>query len=250
LIETSAPLIARQRERLVDAPMTATWAADLTELPDDRPIILIANELLDCLPIRQLTRTPQGLAERVVGLDEKGELGFGLIPLTNERATNERAPAHARVGEIFEVSPAQTAFAEDLGARIVAQGGAALLIDYGRDRAEPGDTLQALLRHRKVDPLAEPGAADLTAHADFPAVLRAAREGGAQTALVGQGDFLRRLGIETRARALSRARPDRAETIARQLARLTDADQMGVLFKAACLFAPAQPIPPGFEDPR
>ena len=245
LIETSAPLIAAQRARLDGAPLTPTWAAGLSDLPDDAPILLIANEFLDCLPVRQFVRTAEGVAERGVGLDLDGNLSFGLTPLPGEHL-----PEGAPLGAIIEASPAQLDFAGDLGARIAAQGGAALLIDYGRDQGGVGDTLQALHRHRKVDPLADPGGADLTVHADFPGVLRAAHARGAATAILDQGMFLRRLGIAQRAEALSRARPDRAETIARQLGRLVDPDQMGSLFKAACLFAPGDPPPPGFEEPQ
>ncbi|HEX4181036.1 MAG TPA: SAM-dependent methyltransferase [Caulobacteraceae bacterium] len=244
LVETSAPLIAAQRTRLKQAGVEPRWAASLAELPSDAPIILVANEFLDCLPVRQFVRTADGVAERAVGLGPAGELRFGLVPLPGETL-----PEGAPIGAVVEVAAAQTDFAAELATRIVRQGGAGLLIDYGRDQPGTGDTLQALSRHRKVDPLAEPGAADLTVHADFPGVLAAARARGASTAILGQGEFLRRLGVEVRARALARAKPERADAIARQLARLIDADQMGELFKAACLFAPGQPTPPGFESP-
>jgi SAM-dependent MidA family methyltransferase len=242
LIETSAPLLALQQERLADAALPPVWTENLAGLPADAPIILLANEFLDCLPVRQFVRTAEGVAERAVGLGPAGELAFGLTPLPGEQL-----PADAPLGAVIEVSTAQLDFAGELAARIVAQGGAALLIDYGRDRAATGDTLQALCRHRKVDPLADPGGADLTAHADFPGVLRAAEARGAASDILDQGEFLRRLGIEARAQALARARPDRAEAIARQLARLVDDDQMGRLFKAACLYGADQPPPPGFE---
>lgn len=239
LIEPSAPLRALQGERLTDA--TPRWAASLAELPADAPLLLVANELLDCLPARQFQRTPRGWAERVVGLDERSELTFGLRP-----TALADAPAEAPIGTVIERSPAQKAFAAELAERIVGQGGAALLVDYGRASPEPGDTLQALKGHRKVCPLAAPGEADLTVHADFPAVLAAARAAGASAALLSQGEFLRRLGIEARAAALRRARPDRADVIARQLERLVAPDQMGELFKAAAIWSGR--APPAFED--
>jgi SAM-dependent MidA family methyltransferase len=241
LLEASAPLRAVQAERLAGA--APRWAGSLAELPPDAPLLLIANELLDCLPARQFQRTPRGWAERVVGLDAAGALAFGLRP-----AALPDAPADAPLGAVVERSAAQEAFAAELGGRLVAQGGAALLIDYGRDAPGPGDTLQALQGHAKVCPLAAPGEADLTVHADFPAVLAAARGAGASAALVSQGEFLRRLGVETRAAALQRARPARADVVARQLARLTAPGQMGELFKAAAIWT-GQP-PPAFEaDP-
>jgi NADH dehydrogenase [ubiquinone] 1 alpha subcomplex assembly factor 7 len=243
LVETSEPLMRRQREQLKDAPLTPRWAPRLADLPDGAPMILIANELLDCLPARQFVRSMEGWAERRVGLDEAGELTFGLTPGADELAPNLDAPD----GSVMEISAAQASLGGEIGARIVATGGAALLIDYGRDRFDFGNTLQALSRHQKVDLLAAPGEADLTVHADFPAVIAAAQAEGAMAAILTQGDFLRRLGIEARAAALSRARPDKAPAITRQLARLTDRDQMGELFKAACLYASNQPSPPGFE---
>ena len=238
LIEPSAPLRALQAGRLAGA--APRWADSLAELPGDAPLLLIANELLDCLPARQFQRTSRGWAERVVGLDERGELAFGLRP-----ATLPDAPGDTPVGTVVERSPAQAAFAAELADRLVAHGGAALLVDYGRAEPGPGDTLQALTRHSKVCPLAAPGEADLTIHADFPAVLAVARAAGAQAALLTQGELLRRLGIETRAAALRHVRPDRADTIGRQLERLTHADQMGELFKAAAIWA--GPAPPAFE---
>jgi SAM-dependent MidA family methyltransferase len=132
---------------------------------------------------------------------------------------------------------------------VSADGGAALLIDYGRAEPGFGDTLQALRRHRKVDPLDDPGGADLTTHADFPAVLAAARAQGAQTAILNQATFLANLGIGARAETLLRARPDRSATLGRQLHRLIGADEMGELFKAACIHAPGW-APPAFEDCR
>ena len=242
LIETSAPLRAAQTTRLCGAALAPNWADNLAELPEDAPILLVANEFLDCLPVRQLVRTPEGVAERAVGLDAAGELSFGLTPLPGERL-----PEDLPLGAVMEVSAAQTDFTAALARRLLAQGGAALLIDYGRDRADVGDTLQALRRHQKVHPLDEPGSADLTVHADFPAVLRTAQAAGLRAAILNQGDFLRRLGVVERAEALSRARPDRAASLARQLARLIDDDQMGTLFKAACLYTATPSPPPGFE---
>ncbi|HEY1425772.1 MAG TPA: SAM-dependent methyltransferase [Caulobacteraceae bacterium] len=238
LIEPSAPLRARQAERLADA--APRWAASLSELPADAPLLLVANELLDCLPARQFQMTPRGWAERVVGLDERGRLAFGLRP-----AALADAPEDAPLGAVIERSPAQEAFAAQLAERLVEQGGVALLIDYGPAEPALGDTLQALKGHAKVCPLAAPGEADLTVHADFPAVLGAARGAGASSALQTQGEFLCWLGIETRAAALQRARPDRAEVIARQLERLVARGQMGELFKAAAIWAGA--APPAFE---
>ena len=243
LVEPSAPLRARQAEALAGAAPALTWTDSLAGLPDDAPLILIANEVLDCLPARQFVRAEQGWAERLVGLGDHGELAFGLA-----RRPLDQALPEAELGAMVEVSAAQESFAAELASRVARQGGAALLIDYGRAEPGFGDTLQALKGHEKLPPLSTPGEADLTVHADFPAVLAAARAEGATAALATQRELLLRLGITERAGALARARPDQGDKIFRQLDRLIGEDQMGELFKAACLHAPGL-VPPGFESP-
>ena len=274
LIEVSPPLRALQAARLAAAPLTPRWADRLDAVPTGAPMILVANEVLDCLPARQFVHTETGWAERVVGLDEQGDLAFGLRGLSpppgggggraatgggSRTATEITSPSgpsgHLPLwgedlphGQILESSPAQEALGAEIGHRVATDGGAALLIDYGRDAPGPGDTLQAMQGHQKVNPLHAPGQADLTVWADFPAVLAAARQAGAQTGpILSQAAFLAGLGIETRAQALAAARPDHADRIARQLDRLTGEAQMGHLFKAVCLSAPGL-SPPLFED--
>lgn len=253
LVEVSPPLRALQARRLAEATPAPRWAERLEDVPAGAPLLLIANEVLDCLPARQFVRTQGGWAERMVGLDEAGRLAFGLkslgpSPSVARGATPPPEGEDLEPGTVVESSPAQAALGSEIGHRVARDGGAALLIDYGRDAPGPGDTLQALRAHTKVPPLAEPGRADLTVWADFPAVLEAAVEAGARTGpILRQGDFLQGLGIEARAQALSLARPDRAETVARQLDRLTGAAQMGELFKVVCIHQPGL-APPLFED--
>jgi SAM-dependent MidA family methyltransferase len=250
LVEPSAPLRALQAAQL--AGVQVHWADRLDEVPGSAPLLLIANEVLDCLPARQFVRTDAGWTERRVGLDAAGELTFGLAPTPGGFEPPPFA-AEAPVGAILELSSAQTALAEEIAARVVEDGGAALLIDYGRDGLGFGDTLQALTRHTKVSPLATPGQADLTVHADFPAVAAAARQAGAATTpIVRQADFLRALGIDQRADALmaaaeAKGRADQAEVIARQHARLMDPDQMGTLFKVLAIHQKGLVVA-GFED--
>jgi SAM-dependent MidA family methyltransferase len=239
LVETSGPLRAVQQRRLGDG---VHWAASLAEVPEGAPTLLIANELLDCLPARQFVRTAIGWAEQLVGLDAEGRLAFALNP-TPAAGLLPDAPE----GAVYEQSAAQEALGAELGQRLVRDGGAALLIDYGHAAPGFGDTLQALRRHLKLDPLASPGEADLTVHADFPAVMAAARREGAEAAILTQGQFLARMGIGLRAEALVEARPDKAPMIGRQLNRLVAADQMGELFKACCLHSPGW-TPPAFEE--
>ncbi|OYX04407.1 MAG: SAM-dependent methyltransferase, partial [Caulobacter vibrioides] len=261
---------AKQAARLGEGPR---WVSRLDEIPGGAPIILVANELLDCLPARQFIRTRTGWAERVIGLDADGALAFGMRAINPpprgggvrvaDGGGNPLGPAPSpsgpsdhlpRWGEdleagcVVESSPAQAALASDIAHRLVTDGGAALLIDYGRAKVEPGDTLQAVRNHQKVDPLETAGLADLTVWADFPSVVTAAREAGAKAGpILTQSAFLVALGIVQRAEALAARQPDRADQIGRQLDRLIGEAQMGELFKVACLCAPDL-SPPLFED--
>jgi NADH dehydrogenase [ubiquinone] 1 alpha subcomplex assembly factor 7 len=236
LVERSRPL----REVQAAAVAGARWADRLDEVPGGGATVIVANEFLDCLPIRQAIARQGGWRERRVGLADDGSLAFVEGPTWGDYSPPERACRD----EVWEWSDALKAFGAEVGARLTADPGAALFVDYGRDLAGPGDTLQALRGHAKESALAGPGLADLTAHVDFPAFAAAARDVGATVSPIEtQGGFLRRLGIEHRATALKRASPGKAATIDRQLHRLTASDVMGALFKVLVATSPGLAAP-------
>jgi NADH dehydrogenase [ubiquinone] 1 alpha subcomplex assembly factor 7 len=240
-VEVSPPLRAKQ------GSLSATWHGRIEDAPDGA-MLMIANEFLDCLPIRQFVRTGDGWRERLVGAGEGEALAFGLAPTPLPGDSLIPAPLrNAPEGSVAEIAPALPAFVAHIAERLHTHRGRALFVDYGEAHTRAGDTLQAVRQHVKVQPLDDPGAADLTAHVDFAALAGLARAEGLSVAgPTAQGDWLRALGIETRAAALVRAHPERAGTIARQLRRLTHADEMGALFQAICLSSPGLPAPAGF----
>jgi NADH dehydrogenase [ubiquinone] 1 alpha subcomplex assembly factor 7 len=235
LVETSAPLRAAQAERIANAQ----WAERIEQIAPG-PTLLVANEFLDCLPIRQFVRTKQGWHEKLVGVNAQDDLTFGLsAPITAPESEDE-------IGTVREIAPGLESVVYEIERRLKAAPGRALFIDYGYARPEGADTLQALEKHQKVDPLEAPGEADLTAHVDFGALARVGAASGLQVhGPVTQGAFLAALGIDFRAESLARANPDRKERIAREHARLTEQDQMGA-FLVLCLSSPDLPPPAGF----
>src|SRR5271169_3749636 len=245
LVETSPALAAMQHELLVDSGVAVSWAQTLREVPDG-PAIVIGNEFLDALPVRQFERVKGQWRERLVGVNGDGVLAFDVADRPEPYIR-----ANAANGEILEVNPSGHRLMFELGARLVKQGGAALLIDYGHAITGYGDTLQALRAHRYVDPLAAPGDCDLTAHVDFAAMARSASATGAAVyGPIDQGDFLRSIGIDLRTKALAeRASPDRAEEFQRAHARLVGKNQgeMGALFKAMAIADRKLRAPPGFQ---
>jgi NADH dehydrogenase [ubiquinone] 1 alpha subcomplex assembly factor 7 len=250
LVERSPVLRDAQRAALADAP--ARWHDRIDGLPDG-PLILIANEFLDALPIRQLVRGATGWHERRVTLAGDGaSLVFALDPTPSvDAAALVPAPlAEAPPGSLFETRPAALALGAALGARLAAQGGAALVVDYGHCPSACGDTLQALRRHRRHDALTEPGEADLTAHVDFAAFADAAIAAGARAwGPVPQGAFLASLGMAERAaRLLAQAEPAQIASIESGCRRLLDPAEMGTLFKVLALADPSLPAPAGLTE--
>jgi NADH dehydrogenase [ubiquinone] 1 alpha subcomplex assembly factor 7 len=237
LVETSLALRARQAAVLRDA--APVWHDDLSDLPADAPLLLVANEFLDALPIHQYVRGAGAWSERMVTVE-----GDAFVFAPGPAADIEAPPASD--GDIFEIGRAARMVSAEIGGKLAAQGGAALLIDYGHDHTAVGDTLQAVRKHAYAPVLEAPGEADLTAHVDFQAVAEAAAPARAQP-IVTQGRFLRCLGIELRAERLCRAQPDKAEDIVRACRRLIHASEMGTLFKVICLTHPDLPPPPGFS---
>lgn len=222
LVETSPVLRAAQAERL-----RADWYERVEDLPDDLPLIVVANEFFDALPVRQFDGNG----------GERG-VGPGFVPVT--------LPAPGVVaGEVCEAGTAISAY---LGDRLRARGGAVLVVDYGYAGAVAGDSLQALRHHAVADPFAQPGESDLTTHVDFTA-LGAAAGDVRVSGPVTQGVWLARLGIEARARQLQAgASPAAAAKVAAALVRLTAPAQMGSLFKVMALSAQDWPVPAGFGE--
>ena len=245
LVEINPQLRARQAEALAIA--RPTWHDSLDLLPAG-PAIVIANEFLDALSFEQFVRAADGWHRRCVGLAADGTLAFVIGPPVPDPPLE---PAHAQApdGAIVEISPAGRALVARLARRLASQGGAALLIDYGAPASGTGDTLQAVRQHQMVGALEMPGESDLTAHVDFAAMARAAREAGAAAhGPVTQGLFLNRLGIAARAAVLLRtASPRQRAEIGAACERLIGDAQMGTLFQVLAITARTAPTPPGFD---
>ena len=241
LVETSPALRDQQRLRLPDA----AWHDDVTTLPDDLPLVVIANEFFDALPVEQLIRGVGGWHRRLVACQDTLFLPIAG-PLVPDAIVPERL-RDAAPGSVIETSPAAVGVVRRLGRKVAAQGGALLVIDYGYEGPVVGETLQAVRGHRFANPYDLPGSVDLSAHVDFGLLAAAGvAEGLGVHGPAPQRDFLGRLGLAGRAAALARRAPERGEEIAATHARLTGEEAMGTLFKAIALTAPGWPVPEGF----
>lgn len=244
LYEASAELKAQQAVRL--SQYNPYWPSEVDAVGDD-PLVVVANEFFDALPIRQFVKGKAGWHERLVGLKD-GKRSFGLSPTPIPDGAMPEAVRGASAGEAYEVSLAAADVMQRLSKAVARLGGTILAIDYGYGETRTGETLQAVRRHAYADPLEAPGEADLSAHVDFGALAAVAKGAGlAVQPLATQAEFLRRLGIVERAATLSAANPAEAANIATALGRLTGADQMGDLFKVFCAASPGL-APAGFSS--
>jgi len=234
LIETSPRLRAAQAVRMPDA----VWHDSLASVPAG-PMILLANEFLDALPIRQFVRRGAGWTERFVSAGEWVEMAADPASVPAGRTAGE--------GDVVEVNEPARSFVGDVAARVVRHAGAALFLDYGPGRSAAGDSLQALARKRPVDPLGHAGSADLTAHADFADLALVARAGGADVrGPVPQGPFLAALGLFQRTERLAQGRSATEGAALMEAARrLAEPAAMGHLFKVMAVCSPLCPALPG-----
>jgi NADH dehydrogenase [ubiquinone] 1 alpha subcomplex assembly factor 7 len=247
------PVLREKQKSILSGIRSINWHDSIDDIPDGAAVIL-ANEYFDVLPIHQMVKRDTGWHERTVEIDAHGKLVFGRAaePTPHFEVLLPPRVRSAPIGAVFEWRP--DAEIMKIASRVRDQDGAALIIDYGHVRSDVGDTFQAISRHSFTNPLADPGDADITAHVDFQALARAAEDiGTCVHGPVPQGDFLRRLGIETRALTLmAKASPDISEDISGALKRLVGGGRggMGSMFKVLAISEPHLTSLAGFADPE
>lgn len=240
-VETSPALRKIQQERVPQAQ----FHDRVDTLPHTGGLLIVANEFFDALPIHQMIRTADEWRERRIAYQH------GLfLPLADRPVPEGLVPPalHAAPpGSIIETCPAGVAVTDAIARRIAAQGGAALIVDYGYQGPAIGETLQAVKNHAFANPFESPGEQDLSAHVDFGTLAVAAERGGAVVSgPVNQGAWLGALGISARAAKLAASSPAHIGEIASAVDRLTSPDRMGRLFQAMALSSPSWPEPSGF----
>jgi NADH dehydrogenase [ubiquinone] 1 alpha subcomplex assembly factor 7 len=245
------PVLREKQKATLSGTRNVSWHDTIDDVPDG-PSVIFANEYFDVLPIHQAVKRENGWHERTVELDDSGKLAFGTAtePIPRFEVLLPPWVRAAPVGAVFEWRP--DAEIMKIASRVRDQEGAALVIDYGHLRSDAGDTFQAIARHSFADPLKNPGEADLTAHVDFQALVRATEDlGGRVHGPVPQGDFLKRLGIETRAISLmAKASHEVSEDVAGALKRLIGGGSsgMGQMFKVLGISEPNLTTLAGFAD--
>ena len=251
LVEISPALEKRQRDTLDKLNIPVNWHKALLDVPAD-PSIIVANEFFDALPVHQAVKQGEGWHERLIAIGPDGHFTYAVAPesIPHFEAILPPQVRAAPEGAIFEWRDDSVAY--EIGRRIAGGKSAALVIDYGHAQSAFGETFQAVGGHAFADPLIAPGSADLTAHVDFQALTRAVESMGAAVyGPIEQSEFLRRLGIRSRASALkANARSAaKAAEIDAALARLIGHGRtgMGEMFKAIAFIDPSLGAPPAFD---
>ena len=245
------PVLREKQKSMLSGAREITWHDSIDDIPDG-PAVIFANEYFDVLPIHQVVRREAGWHERAIDVDASGRLAFGWTdePLPRFEVLLPPLVRAAPLGAVFEWRPDTEMM--KIASRVRDQDGAALIIDYGHVRSDAGDTFQAIARHSFTDPLKNPGQADVTAHVDFEALSHAAEDLGARVhGPVTQGDFLRRLGIETRAETLmAKASEEVSQDISSAMKRLVGGGRggMGSMFKVLAVSEPHITSLAGFDE--
>lgn len=233
LLETNTLLQNQQAEKLHDIANRLLWVKDVRDATRDRdaPLIILGNEFLDTLPIRQFQFDGTHWHERLIGVkDGKRIWVLGAEPVhLKHDALPDTKP---KKGDIVEISPAQINFMDQL-AQLMAQGPAvALLIDYGYAGRRFGNTFQALKQHKCHNPLQQSGAADLTSLVCFDQFKPIVAHHQLTTApLINQAQFLAAMGLEARVNQLIAQHPEKLDALIEGANRLADPERMGALFK-------------------
>jgi len=244
LVEGSMQMRDIQLEQVPDA----IFHHDLSRIPLDEPVLIVANEFLDALPVRQLVKTEEGWREVMIGLD-----GENFVEVPGNAPMDSAVPEarrEAEPGTVIETCPAAAATIFEVAGRLVNQGGAALFIDYGPSKSRTGSSIQAVRDHQKIDWLSNPGKVDISAHVDFEQLAQIAKSRECRhLGTVEQGAFLSALGIDQRADALAEFAPQHREALMQARDRLVDPREMGSLFKVMGLVDPDWPDGTGFSNP-
>ena len=243
LIETQGFLSKKQKQILSE--YEPTWHESISDIDLDKPCIIIGNEFLDALPIEQLKRDDSGWRQRVVCIEDDKSLMFEMGEVDDNLLT--LLPNRTESRQFYEVSPTRIRFIESCSQMLESIGGAALFIDYGHQKSNYGDTLQAVRNHQFSDVLENVGQSDITSHVDFDSLCRCIQSDQIKKMPINtQRDFLLSLGIEERAKALVKMNPSKEKAVVQDVDRLIGEDQMGNLFKVMCFYK-GNLKPCGFE---
>ena len=244
LVETS-PRLRQIQSKAISVYKKPVFYDSIAALPENTPLLIIGNEFLDALPIRQFVKTGSAWRERMVTVVD-GELAFALGASTLAATEMPNGAKAEMEGAVFEIAPARTAAVEELALRLETQGGLGLLIDYGHRISGFGDTLQAMRGHQFAPVLDSPGQADLTSHVDFGVLQTAVLKTKCKAAITTQSAFLLGLGLLERAGLLGAGKTLQLQLeIEAAVERLAGPDQMGELFKVLCF---GNTLPPPFEN--
>jgi len=206
-----------------------TWHSNIYNLPKG-PIIIIGNEFIDAIPIKQFIKKNDKWFERLVGFDNKG-LHFKISNTPEEKLKNK-----------FQDSPdntiLETSNDRDKIIRLLAQTckngpGITLILDYGYTSSRTGDTLQAVKKHSFSSILNDPGKTDLTAHVNFHDIEMTAKLNNNRVfGPISQGKWLKNLGVNIRRFQLMNGKSNKEkQLISSSIDRLITSEQMGEIFK-------------------
>jgi NADH dehydrogenase [ubiquinone] 1 alpha subcomplex assembly factor 7 len=225
-VEQNSVLIENQKNKLARYD-DINWHKNLNFLKEiNTPFIVIANEFLDALPVKQFKVENEEVFERCISY-KNGEFFFDYKPVKDSRLYKWYG-VDLEDG-FYEVSEQQVSFLETIIKNKYFRRG--LFIDYGYIQGN-GDSLQSIYKHKINKIFDNIGLADLTTHVNFAYLSAFCKSLGLESDVMTQGEFLNKMGIQYRFKQLfDIISPDETLTLKEGMQRLCSPEQMGELFK-------------------
>ena len=233
IYEKSKKLIQLQKKKLKKHKVK--WLKDLNKL-ENRPTIILGNEFLDALPIKQFVNFNNQWYEKFI---QKRDNVFSFVQKKcNTKKIEKKLNLKIFENQNFlEISFEEIKLLKKLNYLISDRGGSMLFIDYAYIGSKMSNTLQAVRDHKKVNILEKPGSSDISHLINIPYLKQVAKILNLELDYNTQRDFLLNLGILKRAEMLSEKKKfSEKANIFYRINRLIDKKQMGELFKVIHLY--------------
>ena len=220
---------------------------NISEIPN-QPSIFVGNEFLDVFPIKQFKRKGDVFQEIFITLKNDNFIFCTkqLEDISILKDINDYIPKEA---DFFEINTKIEEKISEIAKFINKNGGISIFIDYGYTNSY-GNSLQAIKKHKCVDPLIFPGESDITSHVNFSHIIYLAKKYGLNYfGPVSQRDFFLKMGAEIRLQSLKGSIKDKKdkENLENDLNRIIGKEEMGLLFKVIALSEKNKLIPEGFD---
>ena len=240
--------LLKKKQQLNLKSENITWIDDI-KINNSYPIVFLANEFFDALPIKQFFKRKEGWVERFVNFKDEKNAEFNERSINIKDIEKDLSFEISKDQEIIEYSPSSFEYLKDISNLIKKYDGGILIIDYGYLNLKMEETLQAIKNHKHSSILEDIGESDITYNINFNLFKRFISQfDDLNLIITNQKKFLTSMGIIQRAEIISENIPFSKKTdLFYRIRRLIDEKQMGELFKVMLIKKHKNNFKTGFE---